>query len=261
MGIACSCFKKGKTVDRASLSIATIADNATFSTAIQSHTTDASPFRLLELPVEVVAHVTSFISSETLIPVRLTCKALQHFTFDRFANENFAHVYCWVATLDDFTRLKDILHQSPRLSSRIRRLTLTTNALKDQSESAIHYVRQESANEDTVRADAIKFFKLAEDPSYFATLRILRTLQDIQRLPQDIFVAADLPTTRMVRNDREHISVIWYDTVFACYRWQKDLKSTQSVLVHRILFDLYTRSCLTTFSPSYAQQQVSVTYR
>lgn len=196
MGSTFSCFAKAKKTRHASLSITTPADHATSRIAIQSHTTDVSPFRLLDLPVEVVARVTSFASSETLIPVRLACKALEDITFDRFATENFSHVYCWVAIVDDFKRLGEILQQSPRLSSRMRQLTLTTNALKDQPESAINYVRHESGSEETARADAIRFIHLADDPSYFATISILRTLQDIQRLPQDIFVTADLPTTR-----------------------------------------------------------------
>lgn len=91
MGIVFSCWKKPKTTD-----------HMTSSIAIPSHTADADPFRLLDLPVEVVARVTDFVNSETLISVRLTCKALQDITFDRFADENFAHVCCWVVTVDDF---------------------------------------------------------------------------------------------------------------------------------------------------------------
>lgn len=86
--------------------------------------------RFLNPPPELVARVTSFVNSETLIPVRLTCKVLEAFTFDRFASVNFEHIYCRVNTTRDFERMKNILGQSPQLSSRIRQLTLTTDALK-----------------------------------------------------------------------------------------------------------------------------------
>jgi len=196
MGTAVSCLKKAKHTDRGISSIALRSEQASSNFTIPSNLTDADPFRLLDLPVEVVARVTSFVDSEALIPIRLTCKALEDISFNRFAAEYFAHVYCWVATAHDFKRLKDIFQQSPRLSSKIRRLTLTTNALKDQPESAINYVRDESGNEDIARADAIRSLHLAEDPSYYTTIGIIRTLQDVQRLPQEILVTVDLPTTR-----------------------------------------------------------------
>lgn len=105
--------------------------------------------KLLNLPPELVARATSFVSSETLISVRLTCKALDGITFDRFATENFGHVHCWVATVDDFKRLRDILHESPRLSSMIRQLTLTTDGLRDLPRNAMNCVRRgESESED-----------------------------------------------------------------------------------------------------------------
>ena len=164
--------------------------------AIPSNLTGADPSRLLVLPVEVVARVTGFVNSEALILVRLTCKALEDISFNRFAAEPFAHICCWVATAHDFQRLKDILQQSPRLSSKIRRLTLTTSSLIDQPESAIDYVRYESGNEDTARADATRLLHLAADLSYYNTIGIIRTLQDFQRLPQDILVTVDFPTIR-----------------------------------------------------------------
>ena len=108
MGTSFSCLRKPKTTN-----------HATSSITIPSSTAHTDPFRLLDLPVEVVARVIEFINSETLVSVRLTCKALEDITFDRFADEDFAHIYCWVVTVDDFKRLKGILHESPRLSSKI----------------------------------------------------------------------------------------------------------------------------------------------
>lgn len=196
VGAAISCSKKARHIYRGVLTIVLPSDQASSSIAIPLILTDADPFRLLDLPVKVMTRVISFVYREALVPVRLTCEALEDISFNRFAAENFAHIYCWVAKSHDFTRLKDILNQYPRLSSRIRQLKLTTDALKNQPEGAINYARHESGSEDTARADAIRFLHLAEDSSYNCTIGIIRTLQDVQRLPQDIFVTVDLPTAR-----------------------------------------------------------------
>lgn len=138
MGAAVSCWKKAKHTDRGVSSIGLRSEQASSSFAIPSKLTDAGPLRLLDLPVEVVARVISFVNSEAFVLVRLTCKALEDISFNHFAAETFAHIYCWVATAHDFQRLKDVLQQSPRLSSKKRRLTLTTNALKDRSARKCH---------------------------------------------------------------------------------------------------------------------------
>lgn len=148
MGIVHSCLRKPKTTN-----------HATSSIAILSSTAYADQFRLLDLPVEVVARVIEFINSETLLSVRLTCKALEDITFDRFADENFAHIYCWVVTVDDFKRLKDILHESSRLSSKIKQLTLTTDALMGRTRSDMNYVLHQSEDEDIARANAINVLR------------------------------------------------------------------------------------------------------
>lgn len=57
-------------------------------------------------------------------------------------------------------------------------------------------MRYEPGNEDTARADATRLLHLAVDPSYYNTIGIIRTLQDVQRLPQDILVTVNLPTVR-----------------------------------------------------------------
>ncbi|GAB7327508.1 hypothetical protein MBLNU13_g11377t1 [Cladosporium sp. NU13] len=169
---------------------------------------DADPFRLIDLPVEVVARVADFVNSESLFPVHLTCKALQDIPFDRFADEHFAHIYCWIATVDDFRRLRDILHESPRLRSRIQKLTLTTDGLRDLPQTAINYVRRESESEDDALKGAIQFLYPVEGPSYVDVISILRTLQDFKRLPQSVSVTIHLPASSAsaMRFDGEHSS-------------------------------------------------------
>lgn len=181
------------------------------STTPADPTTTPDHSRLLGLSTDVLHQILGLLHTETIYNVRRTCKVLDAITFDRFADEHFAHIYCWVYTSDALVRLKDILQNAPRLVERIRRVTLTDDYLED------------------------------------------RKIDDMY----------------LVRDKNEHISAIWYDTAFAYYRYQKDLKETQAVLMHRILLDLqrlpqsitialdlsnhyvsselYKRSCLTTF--------------
>jgi hypothetical protein len=168
MGIVYSCLRKPKTTN-----------HATSSITIPSSTAYAAPFRLLDLPVEVVARVIESVNNETLVSVRLTCKALEDITFDRFADENFAHIYCWVVTVDDFKRLKDILYESPRLSSKIKQLTLTTHALMSRTKSDMNYVLHQFEDEDIARANAINVLHEADDLSCAEVISVLRILQDV----------------------------------------------------------------------------------
>lgn len=108
--------------------------------------------RFLSLPPELVARVTSFVNNEALIPVRLTFEVLEVFTFNRFATENFEHIYCWVHTIGDFVRLKNILQQSPRLGNRIRQLTLTTDVLRGAPLDTVNFVQRERDAEYAARA-------------------------------------------------------------------------------------------------------------
>jgi hypothetical protein len=159
MGTALSCFTRAKPTiptDQVHVSTAVPTDQASLSIALPATPTTDEPFRLLDLQPELVGRVASFVNGEALIAVRLTCKALETITFDRFAAENFGHVYCWIATGHDFRRLKDIIRQSPRLSSRIRQLTLTTDVLRGRPRSVISYVRRRSDIDNTALSDAIQ---------------------------------------------------------------------------------------------------------
>lgn len=88
-------------------------------------TNTASPF--LALPVELVTRITDLLDKEDLLMIRPTFKALDAITFDRFAEEYFAHVYCWIATSESYDRLRNIISDSSRLRNRVRQLTFTAN--------------------------------------------------------------------------------------------------------------------------------------
>jgi hypothetical protein len=150
-------------------------DGATLSVSAPS-TDDSSKF--LSLPPELVARVTRFVNSEALIPVRLTCKVLEHFTFDRFATENFEHIYCWVHTTTDFERLKNILRQSPHLGRRIRQLTLTTDALRGRPLETMNFVRNENAADWRARESSVRCLYGVEQCD-IGVIAMLRTLQNL----------------------------------------------------------------------------------
>jgi hypothetical protein len=70
------------------------AKQAISHVASRSGLDGARHFRLLDLPVELVGRVTSFINSEALVLVRLTCKALE-----------CADIVSTLRTLQDIQRL------------------------------------------------------------------------------------------------------------------------------------------------------------
>jgi hypothetical protein len=108
-------------------------------------------FRLLELPTDVLHRILGLLHNETLICVRRTCKSLDAVTFDRFADEHFAYIYCWTYTHNAFERLKDILQHAPRLRDRIRKITLTDDFLEDQPISALHLVHNKDEDDQWAR--------------------------------------------------------------------------------------------------------------
>jgi hypothetical protein len=65
--------------------------------------------RLLDLPIGLLHRILSLLHTESLTSVRRTCRTLDAVTFDRFADERCAHIYCWIFTPDALERLKDIL--------------------------------------------------------------------------------------------------------------------------------------------------------
>jgi hypothetical protein len=153
--------------------------------------TSDGPFRLLDLPSELVDRVTSFVNSEGLIATRQACKALEAITFERFAAENFERIYCFIQTNQDFDRLKDIIRLSPRLSSRIRQLTLTGDILRGRPFNTICSVRYDFM--DLYESQFWTMFGLyAQDHKCVKTLNVLRSLRDTSSLPQHISLAVDL---------------------------------------------------------------------
>lgn len=99
-------------------------------------------FRLLDLPPDVVQCITDFLSPETLIAVRQTCRTLEALTFERFGNSNFADHYAFVLSASPFMRLIKIIN-APRVRRFVRNITMGLSILEDQPVTAIHTVQRE----------------------------------------------------------------------------------------------------------------------
>jgi hypothetical protein len=166
-------------------------EDVSVGTASLENPTDDAAFRLLDLPTDLLAQITDLLNDEGRVAIRLVCKSLEAITFERFATESFEHIYCWIRTNQDFDRLKDIIRLSPRISSRIRQLTLTADVPRGRPISTLQHVRMSYMDDKTSQ-----YWTMAEQhflhPACVGTLNVLRTLQDIQRLPQDVLVVADL---------------------------------------------------------------------
>lgn len=146
---------------------------------------------LLALPVELVTRITDFLDKEHLLMVRLACKSLDTITFDRFAEEYFAHVYCWIAASKSYDRLRTIIGDSSRLRGRVRQLTFTANILEEQSVDFVHAVLKERQIDVDARKESMLALwqtqpNIAGDPS-----PVRQTLLDAGRLPQDVKITFD----------------------------------------------------------------------
>lgn len=161
---------------------AEVAIGAHHSLTPPSSLTNSHSFRLLDLPPELVERIASFAGRESLMPLRSSCKALEAITFDRFATEYFEHIYCWAACTSDFRSLKQILYHSPRISSRIRHLTVTGRILDCPKSRGFKVALERRGRGETAPANTARSPYLP-DIYCVGLLTVLRALQGIHRLP------------------------------------------------------------------------------
>jgi hypothetical protein len=164
---------------------AEVAAEAHPSLATPLNLMNDEPFRLLDLPLEVVDCIISCAGREALKPLRSSCKALETITFDRFATEYFEHIYCWAARTDHFIGLKNVLDHSTRISSRIRKLTLAARILDCPQSRAIKAAPDHLDSGETASTDLPDIYCVG-------LLTVLRALQGVPRLPQEVSVDVDL---------------------------------------------------------------------
>jgi hypothetical protein len=147
---------------------------------------------LLNLPPELMDLSLNFIGTEMLPAIRLTCKAMDDATFDRFVEVHFANTHCWILTPAAMSRLDEILKNSPKLRTRIRRLTLTDNVLEDQPTGALHVVRRHDEGNDDY---GIFFMQIHLRKAYEGSFPLAlthRVLNDVQMVNPNIKISVDL---------------------------------------------------------------------
>jgi hypothetical protein len=185
---------------------ASFIDEADTGAAATLIPTNNDTFRLLDLPPELVARTTSFISAETLIQVRQTCKSLESITVDQFATQHFEERYCSISTTEDFMRLWQLLHIMPRLANRMRKLILTSDALKGRAVTDIHVAPQES--ETHYHAQYLTMCNITDSKDCcFDVIKVSSILQSVRRLPQDVFIDVVLASLQVSDWREDHCCI------------------------------------------------------
>jgi anti-anti-sigma regulatory factor len=86
---------------------------------------------LLDLPIEILDHITGYLNDEVLPTLRLTCRTLHGATLDRFCDVYIAHLGCWIISKGRWERLHNLLSASSSpLSDKVRTITLTLDELE-----------------------------------------------------------------------------------------------------------------------------------
>lgn len=75
---------------------------------------------MLRLPIELLQHIDGYLGNRDLLSLRLTCKELEHSTFDHFAAEFLAYQYCSIHEVRDWTHLHDLFTRHSRLQRGIQ---------------------------------------------------------------------------------------------------------------------------------------------
>lgn len=149
----------------------------------------------------------SYLDTEMLPAVRLTCKTLDSIVFDRFAETHFAHIYCCVSKPAAFHRLKDILQNSQVLRARIKHVTLTDNPFEDLPPSALHVVRGSNQPVDDNYERVFMGYILQQESGTMTGAGLIlmqRALRDLKDLPQGVSVDVDLMRNGWFREQHEH---------------------------------------------------------
>jgi hypothetical protein len=184
--------------------IRTINEANPIAAASSSTLHNIDGFKLLDLPEDVLYLILRFLNSESLTTLRSTCKVLDAVTFDRFADQYFAHMQCWTFTADTLTRLKDIIQDSPRLRGRIRKVTLTDNFLEDKSLGDLHLVPKQSQSDHWAQHWSVEAYIDTCDDTQLGLILAHRVFLDLQRLPQEITIALDFINRELFGKERYH---------------------------------------------------------
>lgn len=85
---------------------------------------------LLALPVELVGRIADSLTPESLLMFRLTCKALEHSTYDLLAKTFFEQRFCCIYYEPRWLLIDNVV--SSRLGSRVREVTFIAEPLESK---------------------------------------------------------------------------------------------------------------------------------
>lgn len=101
---------------------------------------------LLALPMELLIRITTFLNSVILTSLRLTCKTLEAATFDQFAAHYCTNRHCFVLSADRWTLLRSQFVQCPRLTRKVKQITLTIDTWERHDTHSVPVVPHERLN-------------------------------------------------------------------------------------------------------------------
>ena len=150
---------------------------------------------LLALPVELVGRIANSLEPESLLMLRLTCKALEHSTYDLFTKTFFEQRFCCIYYEPQWLLLKDII--SSRLASRLREVTFTTDPLGYKLYRDLQLAPTES-EQDIEMAQCVAIDSLwssiglrTQIPAWPSTAILHRVFRDLKRLAPKALIKFD----------------------------------------------------------------------
>lgn len=115
-------------------------------------TSDNTP-ALLALPVELVGRIADSLEPESLLMLRLTCKVLEHTTYDLFAKTFFERRFCCIYYEPRWLLMDHVI--SSRLGTRVREVTFTIEPLESKRYKDLQLAPDEyEADMKTAQRDA-----------------------------------------------------------------------------------------------------------
>lgn len=108
---------------------------------------------LLGLPMELLQRITSNVTNEALLSLRLACKTLETATFEQFRAKYFEDRTCFVFLISRWCQLEKTLNNSPQLLKQVKQFCFTADILGGLEDSSIQLAprRGLSMQEDQIK--------------------------------------------------------------------------------------------------------------
>jgi len=157
-------------------------------------TNDNTP-ALLTLPVELVGRIADSLTPESLLMFRLTCKALEHSTYDLFAKTFFERRHCCIYYEPRWLLLNKVI--TSRLGSRVQEVTFTAEPLESKCYKDLQ-LAPDKFQEDMITAQRVVGSALslsvgpeAQVPAWPSTAVFHRVFRDFKRLATRTLIKLD----------------------------------------------------------------------